>query len=332
MQQGVSRKAIHDLSAKALAGVLEQSIDCVKLIGPDGDLLYVNDNGLRLMEIDAFEDVAGHRWTDHYPATIADAIMAAYRQALGTGIARFRAFCPTSKGRPRWWDVTVSPVAGEGDPPMGYLCISRDITESQAASEALEIVSSEVKHRLKNTYTIVASLLTAFARGDTALEAYAAAMTERLAGLSVAQSLFLSNTARCEIAHLVPALVKPFENPGCPVVIDERSGVIVDQGIADAIALVLGELSVNSAKHGALNHGGDIHVTSVAADGVLVITWIERARRAIRQRERDGGQGLKLMHRIVRNRGGSIVIDWHDDGLTVTLAFPHETAAELPTA
>jgi hypothetical protein len=48
------------ISADALAAVLDQSVDCVKLIGLDGGLRWINSNGLCAMEIDDFAQVDGH--------------------------------------------------------------------------------------------------------------------------------------------------------------------------------------------------------------------------------------------------------------------------------
>ncbi|WP_188657951.1 PAS domain-containing protein [Sphingomonas metalli] len=305
----------------------------MKLIGIQGEILYVNPAGLQMLEVESFEQVAGLRWDALLPTNTSRLVALAYGKAAGGETSRFRAFCPTRAGLPRWCDVTVSPISDDGGELQGYLCVSRDVTESHAAREALEISSAEIKHRLKNTYTMVGGLLNAFARGNKGTEAFAAAMTERLASLSTAQSLFLSDEAHCQISHLIPVLLAPFDNPGCPVFVDEQSPAIVDQGVADAIALVLGELSVNSAKHGALNHGGEIHVSSIADKGILTVRWKERALRAIRQRSRQGGQGLTLMSRIVRTRGGAIALEWHDDGLDVTMTLPfEESGAARPAA
>lgn len=97
--------------------------------------------------------------------------------------------------------------------------------------------------------------------------------------------------------------------------------VRVDQGQADAIALVIGELSVNSAKHGTLRHGGEVQVRAGVEDGQLSIAWRERSRTAPENHTRDGGQGLRLMQRIVRARRGTMTIDWHESGLDVRLDF-----------
>ncbi len=331
MGQAPDRKlaAIGALSSITLAAVLDQSLDCVKLIGLDGRLRYVNRSGFRMMEMCAFDDAADADWTSLWPEPARQAIAVACASAARGISSRFRIACPTRSGIPHWWDVTMSPVADAGGLHTGYLCVIRDVTDLMNGHEALEIVSAEIKHRLKNTYTMVGSLLTAFARGDPGTEAFARGMTDRLGALGTAQSLFLSHEAHCELARLIPALLAPFGHPECPVIIGEQSPAIVDQGMADAIALVLGELSVNSTKHGALGHGGRIRVGSALRGDLLTIFWSEHSSRPVGDHVREGGQGLHLMERIVRTRGGTIAFDWQTAGLAVTMTFPHRTQ-DLP--
>lgn len=314
-------EAVSSLSPVSLASILDQSVDCVKVIGLGGDLQYMNGNGLCAMEIDDFCTVKGQQWAALWPDEARYAIEASYVTAAAGETVRFRAFCPTAKGDPRWWDVTVSMVADAQGDHAGYLSVSRDVTEQQISSEALEIAAAEMKHRLKNTYMTISSLMTAFARGNDVQEAFASDMADRLVALSAAQSLFTMGEASCQTDTLIPALLSPFDNPSCPVIVSAIAETCVTQGQADAIALVVGELSVNSAKHGALAHGGEIRVSSNLDADVLKVVWIEQSAVAPNQHGREGGQGLRLMERIVRTRRGTIDVEWLPYGLRVSFAF-----------
>ena len=317
----LTARAVESLSPIALASVLDQSIDCVKLIGLGGDVQYMNANGLCAMEVDDFDRIRGRQWADLWPEDARTTIEDSLVTSAGGNPVRFRAFCPTAKGSPRWWDVSVSAVTDPAGNHAGYLSISRDMTENQAAAEALEIAAAEMKHRLKNTYTMISSLLMSFARGDAAREQYAGEMAERLVALSTAQALFVSNEAPCTIGVLIPALLAPFDNPACPVTITGSEALDVDQGQADAIALVVGELAVNSSKHGAIAQGGDIKVDWLSADRVLTIRWAEHLATRLGGVPRAGGQGLRLMERIMRARRGAIAFDWRDDGVTAMMTL-----------
>lgn len=53
---------------------------------------------------------------------------------------RFEAFCPTAKGRPRWWDVAVAPIRDPKGQISRVLAVARDITARREADERLQLI------------------------------------------------------------------------------------------------------------------------------------------------------------------------------------------------
>lgn len=314
--------AVSPLSAVSLASVLDQSGDCFKLLGIDGKIQYVNSNGLCAMEIDDFTAIEGQPWADLLPAASRQKFVDSYREAATGKIVKFQAYIPTLKNSPRWWEVSVSPVADNEGTIVGFLAISRDVTLTHQSSEALKIAAAEMKHRLGNTYQTITSLMVLTARGDTKHEAFAKQMTDRLGALGRAQALFTDDDAPCELDKLIPALVTPFGSDTAKVDFDPLPDVALLQSQADAIALVVGELAVNSSKHGAFRFGGAVKVAaSVDEQNVLTIIWRERCDIAVQQNSRKGGQGLKLMGQIMLARNGNMIVDWEDHGVVATLTL-----------
>lgn len=315
----VSRALTND----TLATLLDQSLDCIKLIGRDGSVQYMNRNGLCAMELDDSAAVVGQSWEALWPMESRPVIRDALLRAESGEAVRFDAFCPTAKGTPRWWDVAVAQVRDERGEMLGYLSTSRDVSEARRARDVAEIASAEMRHRLKNSYAMVAGLFSSLARGLPEREAFASEVRLRLSALGVAQTLFVAReNAPCGLAELLPALLDPFGHPDCPVVTKVGDGLVVDQGAADALALVLGELAVNSTKHGALSASGRIDVSADRRDGHVELHWTERSTRAVQAHERSGGQGLRLMQRILAARNGDIKVDWLEDGLDAILRLP----------
>lgn len=310
------------LSPESLAAVMEQSSDCVKLLDQDGRLLWMNPNGQCAMEVEDFSLIEGRAWETLWPTEAAGTIRNSYTEAQSGGAARFQAFCPTARGAPRWWDVSVSMVRDAGGAPVGYLSVSRDITQSESDREALRILNAEMRHRLKNSYAMVCSLLQGMARGDAHLGAFASDMQQRITALSTAQSLFDGPEGGGDIAGLLDALVRPFVGI-CDIHIQAPAELEADRRVIDAIALVIGELVVNSTKHGAIGHGGSLSIAASAeqAGGPIAITWQERSKRQVEATSRAGGQGLGLIDRIVKARKGTLAIDWHENGLDVRLVL-----------
>ncbi|KPF63064.1 sensor histidine kinase [Porphyrobacter sp. AAP60] len=310
------------ISADALANVIDQSVDCVKLLNIAGDVLWMNSNGLCAMEIDDCEAVYGRQWAELWPeenrSLVADSLTAAQRGET----VRFEAFCPTAKGSSRWWNVTVSGVTAPDGEAIGFLSISRDVTEAETQRRALAIGADELRHRLKNTYAMVSGLLNSLAIGNAETEAFARQMNTRLMALSTAQSFFMAPDVPREVAHLVPALMHPFISPACDVCMQRIERVLVSRSIADAIALIVGELAMNSAKHGALTHGGTIAIGAQERDGTLLLSWNEVSLQPVAAKSRPGGQGLDLIEMMVDVHRGTITTDWDTHGPVVQVRIP----------
>lgn len=309
------------ISTEALANVIDQSVDCVKLLNLDGDVLWMNSNGICAMEIEDTSRVYGNAWPSLWPedsrGLIADALASAQRGE----IVRFDAFCPTAKGSPRWWNVTVSTVNDPDGKQIGFLAISRDISEAELQRRSLAVAADELRHRLKNTYAMVCGLLSSLAMGNRENEIFAREMNARLMALSSSQALFKSPDMPRDIAELLPALVQPFSRPECTVDTDGVTSVMVARPEGDAVALVVGELAMNSAKHGALAHGGTISMATAVDGAMLVVTWDEISTAPVEAQSRPGGQGLALMGLMVEAQGGKITIDWRSHGPLVRFSL-----------
>lgn len=119
--------------------VVESSADCVTGLSVDGRLVWMNENGKRLMEVCDFDRLEGCDWAAFWDQggvrAEAEAALAAARAG---GVGRFRGFCPTAAGTPRWWDVAVTPVPGPDGTVAQLLSVSRDVTAARAAEEAIQ--------------------------------------------------------------------------------------------------------------------------------------------------------------------------------------------------
>ena len=305
-------------SDELLSAILDQSPDCVKVLSAEGRLEYMNRNGQCALEIDDFAALAGREWTEMWPEETRAVIRAAVEQARESGSAELSAFCPTAKGTPKWWDVSVKRL-NVGDSFAGFVAVSRDITERVSAQETSDAIAAEMRHRLRNAYHVVGSLMSAFARGAPEREGFARDMLARLSALGAAQTL-QSEKANLDLGAVVPALVSPYATPECPIRIGGLPKARLEQRQMDALAMVLGELAVNSTKHGALSARGEVTIEAVD-DQALVIRWSERSDRRVQARHRAGGNGMVLMKRVLAACGGDIEVEWLDNGLDVSVTL-----------
>ncbi len=126
-----------------LRGVLAASGDCIKVLDLGGSLQFMNEGGLRLMEVSDFNAIRGCPWPSLWREQ--DQPMAAMAQARAGGIGRFQGKADTMAGTPKWWDVQVTPMLDADGRPERLLVVSRDITGVQLAEARL--ARSEERYR-----------------------------------------------------------------------------------------------------------------------------------------------------------------------------------------
>ena len=316
--------SFHSASNDMLASILDQSADCIKVIGPTGALDFMNRNGRCALGIDDFALVAGKNWWDMWPEEAQPLIRDAIAKAQVGQPSRFEAYCPTAKGEPRWWDVSVAPLLDEHGTLKGLISVSRDISGDMIARELRESTAAEMRHRLQNAYALTSAIVTATARGDAGREEFAKEIVERLARLGIAQSLLLDGDAigTATLDALTRRLTEPFCSDSTALDIAPLPEAELDERQVRTLALVLGEFSTNSNKYGALGHGGRIAIDGSMNDGVLTLNWREKTDRPVDTDQRDGSTGLTLIRRMLAAHGGALDIDWRADGLDIRVTLP----------
>ena len=310
-----------DMAGNMMVALLEQSQDCVKLMSPAGALGFMNRNGRCSMEIDDFCAVEGQYWWDLWPAETQPTIRRAVSDAVAGQPSRFEAFCPTAKGTSKWWDVTVSPVRDNAGQVVQIVSFSRDVTEQVNSREALETMALEMRHRLRNAFTVSSAIATISAKESAEHMEFARALSARLGALAMAQSRMMqSDIGAVSLAGLLDDLKAPHPQllTECP------ADILVDEQRVRVIALALGELATNSLKYGALGRGKMVQVRARVAGRRLHLVWREAGERAHPgNTEASGGSGYPLIVRMAKISGGSFDASWADDGLTATLDLPN---------
>lgn len=117
--------------------LLASSTDCIKVLDFEARLRFMSEGGMQVMEVDDFSRIAGCRWTDFWEGPAAEDARAAVEIAKAGGTGRFRGFCPTVAGTPRWWDVVVTAIKDVDGRPERLLSISRDVTEPKHVEDKL---------------------------------------------------------------------------------------------------------------------------------------------------------------------------------------------------
>jgi PAS domain S-box-containing protein len=305
-----------------LFAVLDQSQDCIKVLGPDGRLDFMNRNGRCVMEVDDFADIAGRRWWELWPAEARGAVEGAVEAARAGRGSHFEAYCPTAKGNPKWWDVAVTPVFGADGDLFAILSISRDVSDQVRVRERLRELAAEMRHRLRNAFAVASAIAMQSARGDDELTGFGQTLSARFAAVSRVQSALLDADSRSwKLGELLAEVVSGHGESDARIDIGVLPDVEVDGTGALLVALVFNELATNSLKYGALAGDGRPAISASVEGGRLQLVWREATRRAD-PAGKGHGSGYAMMERLARAQRARLESRWSDEGLEVVLDLP----------
>jgi PAS domain S-box len=124
--------------------IITSSPDCIKVLDLGGILLSLL-SGNALLGIDDITPLLNTDWLAFWHGDDRTAAEAALQRARAGETSRFVGFFHTFQGVPKWWDVAISPILDARGQPEYLLAVSRDITVSKHAEDALR--ASEARMR-----------------------------------------------------------------------------------------------------------------------------------------------------------------------------------------
>jgi PAS domain S-box-containing protein len=326
-----------ELEAARLRSVVEASDAFVGLADAEFRAVALNGGARRLIGLP--DDVAPERTSvsDYFPDDLRGFVRDEVLPALAArgrwrGETEFRHFT-TGERIPVLYDAFR--IDGEDGRVLGYGTITRDIRETLAQRRALtertvalesarergELLIRELRHRVGNLLAVASSLVSISARDAPSAEALAAALRRRFDALRRAQGLALGEETVKPVAldALAAATLEPYVDGGAVEV--EGPPVTVPAEPAATLALALGELASNAARHGAFTRpGGSISLRWRRDGALLRLEWRERGAASLKPPEREG-TGLAVLRGCARTLGGQARIDWTGRGLAVDLAL-----------
>jgi PAS domain S-box-containing protein len=226
--------------------------------------------------------------------------------------------------------LTVSPIRNAMGEVIGASKIARDITEIKKARQLQKIFVEEMRHRIKNTLSIVQAIAAQTMRSasDNDRKAFSA----RLVALASAHDLLtVANWNRASLREITEQALKAFrEQHRDRLIVTGDDDVWLDASKASLLAMALHELATNALKHGALSKD----------DGQVQVSWSfvpddQRTRVRFLWQESGGPQvappkqkgfGSLLIERALRAELGGVRLDFDPQGVICTLDI--QTASE----
>ncbi|MBP0495007.1 PAS domain S-box protein [Roseomonas indoligenes] len=125
--------------------ILENSPDCVRILDIEGRLLFMNEAGHHLLDLDSTADLDTKIWGEIIPPEYREMIEGALAAAMAGKTSRFTTHRFKRDGSVQWLDTIVGYIPGAEDRPARLLSISRDVTSVRQAREAAETARREAE-------------------------------------------------------------------------------------------------------------------------------------------------------------------------------------------
>jgi PAS domain S-box-containing protein len=228
-----------------------------------------------------------------------------------------------------WMLARGAPVLDEAGQVIRWVGTCTDIDEQVRTGEALELMSQELSHRIKNLFTVAQGLISMAMRQHPELAPVNKALQARLASLGRAHDLVrprilngvVWRSETC-LRELIQTLIKPYQDESVPRVTITGPDVVVSEQAATPLALYIHEMTTNSVKHGALGAAeGRLEIT-ISMEEDLGVAWQETGGPLVFASP-SSSFGLRLANlSIERQLGGALAMDWHPDGLRAMARIP----------
>jgi PAS domain S-box-containing protein len=263
MQQASDTAPVLATNALGLQ-LFESSPDCVKLLSNEGKVLAMNKNGLRALEIDDFRPLSGAAWRSFWPQESQDGVDAAVALARAGGTGQVKAFCPTAKGSPRWWEVTVTAVHADDGRVQNLLAVSRDVTAAHEADVERERLLKEVQAanaRMADIFNQTPAFMAVYSGPGHVIELinerYQQLVGKRdLVGQPVRRALpEIEGQGFFELLERVYRTGESFTGTDMPVMLQRRPGAPLEERFIDLVFTALRD--ADGAITGLLVHGVD---------------------------------------------------------------------------
>lgn len=329
-------KTVHDAAA-FLAAIVESSDDAIISKNLNGMITTWNKAAETLFGYTASEAI-GKPVTIIIPDDRLDeepSILARIR--AGDRVQHFETVRKRKDGSLVDISLTVSPVSGKNGEIIGASKIARDITERKRAAEHQDLLLKEMRHRVKNVFSIAGSIISLAATSAKTPRDLASDVRAKLLALSRAHEFTLRDAGGrgvvVEQSHtlfgLLANILSPFEIEGEPQWQLHGDDPEIDMEQLTNLALLFHEFATNAVKYGALSAAaGRLDISASVKDQKLQIHWVETNGPELPPEcSKEAGFGNRLEQTIAQSLGAEIERDWQAPGLAIRLVLPSEVIA-----
>jgi PAS domain S-box-containing protein len=228
----------------------------------------------------------------------------------------------------RWFAVRAVPINDASGNPREWVTIITNIHERRLARDRREMVIGELRHRLKNLFTVIGSLAqSSRPRHDPAVDLFLSKLMGRLHALSAAADLVMARgKVSLELGEVARATLAPFMEEHSSRISIDGTPIELSEETGGAMALAFHELATNALKYGALSvREGKVRLSwwyNPEPEGDRVeIEWKETSGPRCEPPTQSGFGTRVIKFAAAREKSGAVTLDFPPEGLYCRIAF-----------
>lgn len=214
--------------------------------------------------------------------------------------------------------LTVSPVMDQSGTIIGASKVGRDISSRKRAEETQKLLIGELNHRVRNTLSVIQSIMYHTMRKSESMTDFAVNFKGRIQAMASAHTLLTaSNWHGSEIVQLIRSQLVALDDAS-RIKLNGPSLHLTPQ-MTLHLGLLVHELATNSRKYGALSRaGGHLDVSwSTTANGkpMFAFRWAEAVDFELKPPS-SRGFGSNLIQTVTQQSGGNAELKFSPRGIT----------------
>ena len=230
-----------------------------------------------------------------------------------------------------WNSLHVGPVRDAEGRLTHFYGSQWDVTsdvEKRDRMAVQEEVAEELRHRNRNLFAVLRSIVRITARGETDVGVLARKVDDRLDALGRAHDTSIAvpddGAEARDLGAMLGTVLDPYRTDRGDRVTLAGDPLSVPQALLTPIGVTIHELATNALKYGAFaTSGGSVTVRWRRSGSRLRITWTEtdglptEGMKAV-----SGGMGSRIVEAVLGVVGGTIAHDWRPAGLVASVFLP----------
>lgn len=323
-----ARKRHEELSAH-LAAIVDSSQDAIISHSFDGTITSWNAGAEAIFGYSAAEAI-GQPFSILSPSDQSDEVpQILERLRRGERVEHFEIDRVRKDGKQIDVSLTHSPIKDSSGKIVAASTIGREFTERKLVEKHRNLLVAELDHRVKNTLTVISSLVAQSAKSASSPEDYARILLGRIRALGRVHDLLnqhrqshaeLHDVVSSELAAYLPGKEDRIHVTGI-----ER--ICLTAKAAQTLSMAVHELCTNAAKYGALSTTeGQVEVawrvTSSAHEPSLSIEWIEADGPRVVPPTRRGFGSELIEHIVQYDLNAQVRRTFAPQGVRCAIDFP----------